>query len=41
MNLTILAHGDSDGVCSAALVTAALRESYREIKVMFTHPAGL
>ncbi|MCD6428546.1 MAG: DHH family phosphoesterase [Desulfurococcales archaeon] len=41
MNLTILAHGDSDGVCSAALVAAALREDYREVKVVFTHPAGL
>ena len=39
--LTILAHGDSDGVCSAALVMAALKEDYREVRIVFTHPAGL
>lgn len=31
--ITILTHGDSDGVCSAALATAALKEDYREIRV--------
>ena len=39
--LTILAHGDSDGICSAALVLAALRRDYSEVNVVFTHPAGL
>jgi len=39
--LTVLAHGDSDGVCSAALVLAALRRDYSEVNVVFTHPAGL
>ncbi|MCD6324565.1 MAG: DHH family phosphoesterase [Desulfurococcales archaeon] len=39
--LTILAHGDSDGVVSAALVKAALRKEYDEIRVFFTHPVGL
>ncbi|MEM4753289.1 DHHA1 domain-containing protein [Pyrobaculum sp.] len=39
--LTILAHGDADGVCSAALVKAALRDQYSEIQVVFTHPVDL
>ncbi|AFA39505.1 Single-stranded DNA-specific exonuclease [Pyrobaculum oguniense TE7] len=39
--LTILAHGDADGVCSAALVKAALRGQYGEIQVIFTHPVDL
>ncbi|PUA33701.1 MAG: hypothetical protein B7O98_01675 [Zestosphaera tikiterensis] len=39
--LTILAHGDSDGVCSAAIAKAALSSRYDEVKVFFTHPAGL
>ncbi len=39
--LTILAHGDSDGVCSAAIAKAALNRQYDEVKVFFTHPAGL
>ena len=39
--LTILAHGDADGVCSAALVKAALRGQYGEVQVVFTHPVDL
>ncbi len=39
--LTIIAHGDSDGVCSAALAVAALRREYSVIKVYFSHPADL
>ncbi len=39
--LTILAHGDSDGVSSAALVKAALKQEYESISVYFTHPIGL
>jgi len=39
--LTILAHGDSDGVASAALALGALREKYDNIRVFFTHPVGL
>ncbi|MEM2021440.1 MAG: DHH family phosphoesterase, partial [Zestosphaera sp.] len=39
--LTILAHGDSDGICSASIVKAALRDSYDEIETYFTHPVGL
>ena len=39
--LTILAHGDSDGVASAAIVMAALRGRYDLINVRFTHPVGL
>lgn len=40
-DLTILAHGDSDGIASAALVKAALRQDYDRINVFFTHPVGL
>jgi len=39
--LTIIAHGDSDGVCSAALTAAALRNDYPVITVYFSHPADL
>ncbi len=39
--LTIIAHGDSDGVCSAALAVAALRGDYPVIMVYFSHPADL
>lgn len=39
--LTILAHGDSDGVVSAALVKAALKREYNIVGVYFTHPVGL
>lgn len=39
--LTIIAHGDSDGVCSAALAVAALHREYSVIKVYFSHPADL
>ena len=39
--LTILAHGDSDGVASAAFAKAALKAKYDEINVYFTHPTGL
>ncbi len=39
--LTILAHGDSDGVASAAIVAAALRSKYSSVNVRFTHPVGL
>ena len=39
--LTIIAHGDSDGVCSAALAVAALRDEYPAILVYFSHPADL
>ncbi|MEZ0249243.1 MAG: DHHA1 domain-containing protein [Thermoproteus sp.] len=38
--VTVFAHGDSDGVCSAALIKAALRRTAEEVKVYFTHPAG-
>jgi RecJ-like exonuclease len=38
---TILAHGDSDGVASAALVFAAQRKKYEDIRVFFTHPVAL
>lgn len=37
----MLAHGDSDGVCSAALIKRALGGATEEVKVYFTHPAGL
>ncbi len=36
----ILAHGDGDGVCSAALALSFLR-SQCDVSVYFTHPAGL
>jgi single-stranded-DNA-specific exonuclease len=36
----ILAHGDGDGVCSAALASGFLR-SRCEVSVYFTHPVGL
>jgi len=39
--LTVLAHGDSDGVASAALVVAALGRKYGVVNVRFTHPVGL
>ncbi len=39
--LIILAHGDSDGVAAAAITIAALRDNYNDIKVYFSHPAGL
>lgn len=39
--LTILTHGDSDGVCSASVVKAAVADEYDNIIVYFTHPAGL
>ncbi len=35
--LTVLAHGDADGVCSAAVVNAALAGEYEAVKVYFTH----
>ncbi len=41
MELTILAHGDSDGVVSASLALAALKSSYDKVNVYFTHPYGL
>ncbi len=41
MKLTILAHGDSDGVVSASISLAALRNRYSEVNVYFTHPYGL
>ncbi|MEM3996565.1 MAG: DHHA1 domain-containing protein [Pyrobaculum sp.] len=40
MVVTIFAHGDADGVCSAALLKAALRGA-GEVRVVFTHPVGL
>jgi RecJ-like exonuclease len=36
--LTVLAHGDADGVSSAAVVKAALSGEYEAVKVYFTHP---
>lgn len=36
----VLAHGDGDGVCSAALAVAFLRGRC-EVLVYFTHPVGL
>ncbi len=36
--LIIIAHGDADGICSAALVYAALSKNYH---VYFSHPADL
>lgn len=39
--LTVIAHGDSDGVCSAAVASAALRGDYSTIRVYFSHPADL
>ncbi len=41
MILTILAHGDSDGVCSAALALASLKDDYNKFNIIFTHPVGL
>ncbi len=41
MRLTVLAHGDSDGVASASLVRAALAGTYDEMGVYFTHPYHL
>ncbi len=37
MTIRIIAHGDSDGVCSAAIALAAFKEG----EVFFSHPAGL
>ncbi|MEM4717750.1 MAG: DHHA1 domain-containing protein [Desulfurococcaceae archaeon] len=37
----VFAHGDSDGVASAALATAFLRKKDSDVEVIFTHPAGL
>jgi len=37
----VLAHGDSDGVSSAALARAFLEWRGRESRVVFTHPVGL
>ncbi|MGC8974901.1 MAG: DHHA1 domain-containing protein [Thermoprotei archaeon] len=37
----IFAHGDSDGVSSAALVSAFLEWRGQESRVVFTHPVGL
>lgn len=39
--LTVLSHGDSDGVVSASLVKAAMKESYDNVRIFFTHPVGL
>jgi hypothetical protein len=39
--LTVLAHGDADGVSSAAVVKAALAGEYEAVKVYFTHPVDL
>ncbi len=35
--LTVLAHGDTDGVSSAAVVKAALAGEYEAVRVYFTH----
>jgi Single-stranded DNA-specific exonuclease len=39
--LTVLAHGDADGVCSAAVVKAALAGEYETVRVYFTRPVDL
>ena len=39
--LFIFTHGDSDGVASAAITIAAFKEKYDDIRVYFSHPAGL
>jgi hypothetical protein len=39
--LTVLAHGDADGVCSAAVVKAALAGECEAVRVYFTHPVDL
>ncbi len=39
--LTVLAHGDADGVSSAAVVKAALAGEYQAVRVYFTHPVDL
>ena len=39
--LTVLAHGDADGVSSAAVVKAALACEYETVRVYFTHPVDL
>lgn len=39
--LSIFAHGDSDGVASAAIAVAALKREYDDIRIYFSHPAGL
>jgi len=39
--LTVLAHGDADGVSSAAVVKAALAGEYEAVRVHFTHPVDL
>jgi hypothetical protein len=39
--LTVLAHGDADGVGSAAVVKAALAGEYEAVRVNFTRPVDL
>ena len=39
--LTVSTHGDADGVCSAAVVKAALAGEYEAVEVYFTHPVNL
>ena len=39
--LIIFTHGDSDGVSAAAITIAALRDNYNDIRIYFSHPAGL
>jgi len=39
--LTVLAHGDADGVCSAAVAKAALAGEYEAVKIYFTHSVDL
>ena len=39
MVVTVLAHGDADGVSSAALIRAAFPKE--EVRIFFTHPVGL
>jgi single-stranded-DNA-specific exonuclease len=39
--LMVLAHGDADGVSSAAVVKAALAGEYEVVWVYFTHPVDL
>ncbi len=40
-HLTVLVHGNSDGVAAASLIVAALRKSYDGVAVRLTHPMGL
>ncbi|ADI32403.1 DHHA1 domain-containing protein [Staphylothermus hellenicus] len=37
----VLVHGDSDGVCSGALIYRYLSSKNNVVEVFFTHPAGL